>query len=356
MYTIISKKDDAGSFLAHWREYIKNNLATFRYLPEYLDYMLYYSSSLEGDGSFVAIENGKPVGVCFLPIEKAGGIARISLAGGYTLAPLCANDGVEKYVFEEIDRISKKHNVKKVLFYIDPLIAQYRNKFNCLRKYRFVDTSSSDCILDLRKNEKELLSGVRKGHKYDIGRVLKDAEFQLICMDHSNADRQIHETYRELHKKCSGKATRAKETFEKQFDMLKSDNAMLVGVKFKDKFVSMSYFLHFQKTVLYMSSADDPDFKGMPVYHPGIWKAILYYASRGFDFMQFSQPCGYGKVGGFDDYLDEKQLNISKFKRGFGGEMVTFFRGIRYYDASPFLEDLQNFKDKMLKSFGEREI
>jgi hypothetical protein len=133
--------------------------------------------------------------------------------------------------------------------------------------------------------------------------------------------------------------------------MLKNDQASLFGLKYKDKFIGFNYFFHYQKTVVYMSGADDPEYENskIPIYHTILWSSFLYYKERGFDFMQFSQPCGFNKVDGFDDYLDQKQINISHFKRGMGTEMRTLFRGIKYYDKELLEKDLKEFKEKVLR-------
>ena len=43
------------------------------------------------------------------------------------------------------------------------------------------------------------------------------------------------------------------------------------------------------------------------------------------------------------DFPEEKRINISHFKKGFGGFPVTVFMGEKYYD-----------KDYFLKIYGER--
>jgi hypothetical protein len=309
-----------------------------------------YSDTLLLDRSFVAVEENKCVGVCFLPIENIQGTISISLAGGYTIAPLSINERVEKELFSEIDAISREHNVSLIKFYLDPLIIEYQDKFNHLRKYHYIDSSSSDCLVDLTVNEDMLWSNIRKSYKPLINGILKNNDFEIVIIDRKSSDYTVHEQYRELHRKCSGRETRIKTTFDKQFEMLENDNASLFGLKYKGNFIGFNYFFHYQKTVVYASGADDPEYETskIPIYHPILWSAIQYYKERNFEFIQFSQPCGYSKVAGFDDYLDEKQLNISLFKRGLGATTTPLFRGIKYYNQNLFLQDIQKFQEKIL--------
>ena len=342
---IIYKKDNLNLFWQGWSRYTKENIVSFRYLPLYIDYMLDYSNQLSDDKSFIVIQDNKCVGICFLPIEKDN-YKSITLSGGYTIAPVAINQRIEKIIYEEIENIAKNEDIKVIKLFLDPLIMIYKHNFNTFLKYGFLDTSATDCIVDLRKEKKYLWSNIRKHYKSMINRVLKDSNFDIFIMDDKNADYSVHEYYRELHHKCAGKITRSKKTFDKQFEMLKDGFATLIALKYKDKFIGMQYFFHHQKGVIYASGADDPKYteKKFNIYHPILWQAQLYFKEKGFEFLEFSQPCGYSKVQGFDDYLDKKQLNISYFKRGMGAKMLTLYRGIKYYDKKLLDKDIKNFK------------
>jgi len=347
---IIYKNDNSKLFWEKWNEYIKDNLSSFRYLPLYIDYMLYYSNYLYKDSSFVVVNNDKCVGICFLPIEKDK-YKSITLSGGYTIAPLAINSKIEKVIFEEIENIVKNENIKIIKFFLDPLIIVYKQNFNTLLKYGFLDTSATDCLVDLRKDKKELWRNIRRRYKSMINKVIKDNNFEIFIMNKENANYDIHEYYRVLHHKCAGKITRSKKTFDKQYEMLKEGFATLIGLKYKDKFIGMQYFFQYQKTVVYASGADDPEYteNKFNIYHPILWQAQIYFKKKGFEFLEYSQPCGYSKVQGFDDYLDEKQLNISYFKRGMGSKMLTLYRGIKYYDKELLIKDIENFKIRLIR-------
>ena len=346
---IIYKSEDKQTFLKYWKEFLKSNIVSFNYLIERIDYLLINAQNVINDYSFVVIKNNKCIGICFLPIEENGNYLSISIANNYIITPVSENNKVEKFIFEKIDEISKEHNIKQIKFFLDPLIMVYKQKFNILLKYGFLDTSATDCLVDLRKSKEELWRNLRKRYKSMINKVLKDDNFEIFIMNKDNSNYEIHEYYRELHHKCSGKITRRKETFDKQFDMLKNGYATLIGLKYKGKFIGMQYFFHYQKTVIYASGVDDPEYteKKFNIYHPILWSAQIYFKEREFEFLEYSQPCGYYKVQGFDDYLDEKQLNISYFKRGMGADMITLYRGVKYYDKNLFDKELELFDNKI---------
>jgi len=347
---IIYKKENQEIFLSRWQEYLDSNLSSYKYLLSNIDYMLFYSTTLVEDLSFVVIQNNKCIGICFLPIEKNKNYLSISLADGYTISPIASNNKAEAFIFEEIDKIAQEQDVKIIKFFSDSLIQEYKNNSNALLKYNFIDSSSTTGIVDLKSDI--LWTNIRKHYKSMINKVLKDDTFEIFVMNNHNADYSIHEEYRLLHKKCAGVVTRAKETFDKQYEMLENGVATLIGLKYQDKFIGLQYFLHFQKTVVYASGADDPEYtqKGFNIYHPILWKAQEYFKSLSFEYLDYSQPFGYSKVQGFGDYLDDKQLNISYFKRGMGANAKTLYRAIKYYDKELFLNDLEIYKNNTLKN------
>ena len=59
---------------------------------------------------------------------------------------------------------------------------------------------------------------------------------------------------------------------------------------------------------------------------------------------------GFLMFSGFNDYLDEKQINIAHFKQGFGGAPITHHRGVKYFDKKYLKEDIDIFADNAIKS------
>lgn len=69
-----------------------------------------------------------------------------------------------------------------------------------------------------------------------------------------------------------------------------------------------------------------------------LFYGLQLYTIKKMDLILYSI---HNLVNGFDDYLDKKQVNISHFKRGMGTTMVPLFRGIKYYDNSLLIEDIE---------------
>ena len=106
---------------------------------------------------------------------------------------------------------------------------------------------------------------------------------------------------------------------------------------------------HDQKNVTYASNSYNTDkkFKNLHLNHYLLWKATLYFKNLGFQIFNFGQPCGYNRINAFDDYLDDKQIDISLFKRGMGSELYTLHQGIKFYNKELLLQLINRFKQEV---------
>lgn len=82
-------------------------------------------------------------------------------------------------------------------------------------------------------SQKLLWENLRKSYKALINSILKNDDYEVVII---NKDNKSYEEYRELHRKCAGRVTRAKETFDKQYELLENDFASLIGLKYKGFF------------------------------------------------------------------------------------------------------------------------
>jgi len=349
--------DNPETFWLHWNNYISQHLSSFRYLQTYVKYMKAYSKNLISDSSFVVLENEKVVGIAFLPIEEFKGVSSITLGGSYTVGPLALNEKIEKFIFLKIDEIAKNLSVAQVKFYSEPLVEVYSSQYNSLRKYGYIDTSTTDMILSLKADEADMRTNRRRSYRSLINGILnnKDKNYELLFYDEKNADYSVNEEYRAMHIKAAGRETRSKDTFDLQFELVKAGNGMITALKREGNFIAFNYFLFHQKTAIYMSAADDPDYANSktPFYHATLWASIMRLKNMGFEYIQLSSPASSCKVESFMDYNDDKQINISFFKKGMGAQLVPFNRGIRYFDKNIFLKDLEQFKEQMLTNYFE---
>jgi len=311
------------TFKEKWHYFTKNHKLNFHYLIDRLEYL----SLLTENYSFLIENKGEVVGVVVLFDRE-------------NPAPFFTDKKIESFVYDKIAEIATKNNLKKIIFFSE-------KDFNFL-KYGFFNVLSFSCQVDLRLSQKELWKNLRRRYKSMINKVLKDSDFEIFIMNKYNANYHFHEIYRKLHYKCAG-YTRDKKTFDKQFEMLKNGYATLIGLKYQNKFIGMQYFYHFNKYVIYASGADDPEYteKKFNIYHPILWKAQLYFKEKGYEVLDYSKPCGVSSIQNFDEYLDNKQLNITHFKKGMGAKMIPLYRGVKYYDKNIFEKDLELFENNI---------
>jgi hypothetical protein len=286
--------------------------------------------------SFVLLQDRKVIAVVPLYVEQDNGIWQMCNAGQALSGPALPSDmgyhdaeKTLKTIFEMIDGIAVSMDVKKLFFQIDPLAnpasrIKWMN-YNYLLKFGFIDQSLNSQILDLSLPESELWKQVRKGHKYDINQGRK--HFQVFVYDSKNITEEIFENYRLLHHKAAGRVTRPMSTFKLNYEWIKAGKGLLVGVKYKDRFVGLTLVWVYKNLAYYASAADDPDAQvPAPIGHLIQWTIIEYLKANRVEFYDIGWQ-QFGKLP-YDD-PSEKKINISRFKRGFGGYTVPAFRGLK---------------------------
>ena len=350
--TIINRKDE--KFEYYWQYFLNNNLkVSWQYLLHWLDFeKLYSEDHFIDDLSFILLLDNKPVCICplYLEIFDEQNVFSWKDNGGYLPAPISKNNiaqklrkKIDRQCFTLIDELAQENNVAKTMFMVDPLSEIF--SFNRLVQYGYTDSSSNTNILSLDTNKENIWAGLRKSYKSLINNGKEYYNIELF--DHKNQNPEAHNIYREFHHKASGRITRENKTWGIQYEMLKNDNAVLIGIKDKSRFVAFSYFFHLNNNAYYASSSDDPEYQNsIPLEHCIIWKAIEYYSQRGFNSLEMGRQL-YSRQ--LFDHPSQKDLSISFFKSGFGGEVFSLFRGIKYYDNKLMKKELEYHVSKLLE-------
>jgi len=333
-----------------WEKFVKENShATWRYLPRWREFQNYYDGAfLIQDLSFLIADPAhQPLAVCSLFLEKTEKHRQFSYGLSYQPAPVIRQGFPEKrrrkieaLCFKKIDDLAKCHDVTRSMILADPLGVS--SQHNVLQEYGYFDVTLSSLVLDLSLPKMAIWTKLRRSFQPLINKALK--KYDIKVYDYKNPDYQIHEQYRELHRKAAGRVTRPKETFDLQYEMLREDNAVLVGAQWEGQWIAFDYFFHNHRNAYYGSAADDPSVKlDTPVGHAVIWSAVAYYLMRNFEHLDMG-PQQFGPQ--WLDYPSAKDINIAFFKRGFGGDLVPVYRGIKYYDPQLLKADLQQWVEK----------
>lgn len=340
-----------------WDDFcMESDDAWFWQTSEWLEYTLNYKPLLKPESkSFMVFKNNQIVAICPLILENYENIKEFSFGGDHGPVPAFANSltvkerhDVEKFVFEHIDNLAKENNVSRARFRFTILNksfieAQYL-KFNFLMKFGYINNSLNTQIINIKQPIEKLKNGLRHGHRSDIDRANKILKSQVF--DKKNITKEIFNSYSNLHSKAAGRITRPKKTFDIMYSLIEKRNAFLIGAKKDNIFVGFSYFFVYKNNVYYGSSCTDPISDKLPVSHFIQWAAIEEMQNKKFSFYEIGWQYFSNEIY---DLPDKKQIDIAKFKRGFGGLTVPLFRGEKFYNKEYFLktyrERINNFAD-----------
>jgi len=311
---------------------------------KWLDHLKHYNPELNSESkSFFVKENGKTMAICPLLLENNYGIKQFSFAGGFGQLPALANglsfkekEKLTKFIFNQIDELAKINQVALIKMrysVLSPSFIEKRElKFNMLMQFGFIDTSLNTRVIDLNKSLTELRREVRHGHDAAIDQASKMIEIKIFTKE--NITKDIFEAYVKMHiGEVKSRMARPRIVFDLMFEILKDGNAFLIGAKKDDKFIGFSYFNIYKDNANYTSACHLPDFDSLPIGHLIQWAAIKYLKENGGKHYEIGWQFFANTL---TDFPTTKELNISKFKRGFGGYTITQYMGEKYYDKKLF--------------------
>ena len=346
-------------YLAPWDAFCEaSNEAWFWHTTKWLRYSLSYGRDRLGsqDLSFFIRDAKGILAICPLLLEKnllSDGrcVLEFQAGGGGVIAPAFHHDlgddhreKIRKRIFDHINVLAARFGVARGSFYVSPLAGDSA-QFNGLMKLGFFNNSLHSQMLDLTPEIDVLWKDIRKGHKSDIKRGT--AVFQVDVYDQGTITKEVFEQYRFLHHKAAGRVTRPLETFEMQYEWIREGCGLLAAVSKDGMFTGFSYLLLYKDGAYYMSASEDPDHGiKVPVYHATQWAAIKWLKANGF----VKYELGVQQFGPqLYDIPTDKDINISLFKRGFGGKTVPLFRVEKYYDVD-YMDFLMNRRLALLKT------
>jgi len=147
-------------------------------------------------------------------------------------------------------------------------------------------------VIDLSKTEAELHADIRKSYK------------SLIHKADIYGWPDAFGRFKQMHLKAAGYQTRSDKTWGLQFAQIQAGEAFLIMNE-----GSAAFFIYNNHTCYYGVGCSVEGAGS----HAAIWKAILHAKTLG---------CKYFEMGEQVFSSDEKLMNISKFKRGFGGKTL----------------------------------
>jgi len=172
-------------------------------------------------------------------------------------------------------------------------------------------------VIDLTKSREELWRRLRKSYRSLIHWGEKNLNLSVIT--HEDVLIEHIQEFRYLHIQAAGRETRSESTWEAQFNMVQEQRAFMVFGRLDGKLVTSSFFSRDRGDCCYGVSASNREMFDKPLSHAVLWNAILYAKVLGcISFQMGDQIFSAQPAQGAQPSV--KELNISKFKCGFGGD------------------------------------
>lgn len=328
--------------------------AWFWHTTEWFDFVLNLNPLLESKQlSFFVRDNKGILAIVPLIMEKKKTRSKerkeFSFGGG-PIPSLCLKqelntrerEKVRTFVFKEIDSLALQHNVDRASFKIDPLASSLKNSIypedNYLTQYGYIDTSIASRIIDLTIPVDALWDDLRRNHKRGIQ---KTDTFEITVYDKNNIHQAVFDDYKELHRLAAGRITRPEFTFNKMYQWILDGTAILVASKdgMHNKNIGFEYYGMYKNSVYGFSAANDKAYSQLPVRNRIEWEAMLWLKRHGYHLYEIGQQYYLSQL---HHKPDQKLMNISHYKRGFGGFNVQMFLGEKYYSRDYFQEVMED--------------
>ena len=283
-------------------------------------YKEYLQPSHSEDLSFVIVENQVPLAGMKIILHVLEHQRELSCYG--LPAVYAENDELEaieldkahKKIRTEIDQLIEKHSVQSILFR-DWLP---KGRVSVVGKHLLDKGTKAEPyftqIISLNKVENELYRKVRKSYKSLINWGKKN--LQLHYLEPQTVTPKEMEQFHQLHVHVTGRETRSEHTWDIQYEMIRQNEAFGILGELDGELVTAALFPLSSKLCMYGVSASKRELFEKPLSHAVLWKAILYAQEKGCEFFEMGTQLYLNQ----NPSTSTKELNISTFKRGFGGE------------------------------------
>lgn len=296
------------------------------YLPLIVDYYEKYFFPEGGvfDASLVLFNGDEPVGLWPLTLDFDNPTPAISSQGRPVLPPvfsaLCPSTTkvkLEKKCYALLRAITEEYGVKNLDFVTGgvgaPLLGEWhaaviRDATACNASYQNYSS--------LEINTGEFWSQMRKSYKNLIHRGRK---LWSITVSNGSDLQKDWSDFKLLHLACSGRVTRASETWLMQERMIKDQCALLICARNQGDLVGAGFFVYSGDEALYFSGAYDRSLFEHPIAHAVVFQAIEELRARGCKWLRLGEHAFPAKT------TEKKVLAISDFKRGFATHLCPQF-------------------------------
>ena len=175
-------------------------------------------------------------------------------------------------------------------------------------------------VIDLSLDKTLLWRKIRKSYSSLINNGLRDMELYIVTREDVAWDHILR--FRSLHIRVSGGETRSEKSWHKQFKAIQNGEAFLVLGELKGDMITAGYFSYSNMNCIYGSSASRRDLFHKPLFHAIMWTAILHAKKNGCRWFEVGEQ--FFKNHPIDKPPTSKEIDISNFKAGFGGDTKSY--------------------------------
>ncbi len=229
--------------------------------------------------------------------------------------PILTKEAHFKEFIYELKKIAKLERVTSIK--ISPFIDNTEENKYLYKKYGFRDSplhilAETTWVLDITKPEDELLSSMRKNHRYLIRRAEKDGVMirQSDKIEDIDIFIRLHLETVKRHKFVPFSEKYIKEEF-KVFNT--NNQSKIFLAEYDKKIISASIIIFYGDTAVYRHGASSSEHKKIPSSYLMLYEAICEAKKRGMKYFNF-----WGIAP--DKNKKHPFAGITLFKTGFGGE------------------------------------
>jgi lipid II:glycine glycyltransferase (peptidoglycan interpeptide bridge formation enzyme) len=233
----------------------------------------------------------------------------------YLYSPRCVGNFISENFINKIKEIAEKENA--IFLKVEPSYAgASEGEFEILLKnFKFKKSNNvqplQTIILDITKSEEELLDQMHSKTRYNINLAQKK-EIRIKKQDTRNNDQNYFEEFWKLIEKTSkrdGFTAYPKAYYEK---MLEIPGVELFTAGADDKIVAANIVLFYNGQAIYLHGASDYEHRNLMAPYLLQWEQIKEAKRRNcteYDFWGINEA---------------KWPGVTRFKRGFGGQEITY--------------------------------
>jgi hypothetical protein len=312
---------DNPIFFQYWEKIGQSRIEGVLFSQSNIEYSIEYSrESMFHDLSMIIVEDDCPVLAVIISLEINPKKERILNGFGRPIRYIESNDvdtsslkRAHKLFRNLFNSILEEHKPEMIVYQDYLCNGNLSFLGRSLMSMGATSTPYFSQIINISQPEKVLRQQLRRSYKSLIN--WGDKNLNVHLLDSKTITEEDMEAFRRLHIKVSGQETRSVDTWKIQYEIIIEGGGFAVFGYLGAELVTTAFFIHNSICCYFGVSASIRELFDKPLSHIILWKAIIHSKELGCSVFEVGEQlfCKQGSP-------TNKELGISLFKRGFGGE------------------------------------